>query len=198
MSVEILMSMSKRSYRFWHLKNQRNICACILGFAGFMHNSGILNIQVADIVFDQTFIESSKTDKHRNGSWIMISKTGTCLCPVNNVKTYIEWAELKSDDFLFCSLSKTNTGYKIRNDRKVMTYSNLQDEFLAALSPHVNDISRYCLHPIRASGTSAAANNGVKDRMFKRHRRLISYSAKDGYIKDNLKERLAVSLSLVL
>ena len=71
-SVEILMSMYKRSYRFWHLKNQRNICACILGFAGFMHSSGILNIQVADIVFDQTFIESSKTDKHRNGSWIMI------------------------------------------------------------------------------------------------------------------------------
>ena len=195
-SVEILMSMYKRLYRFRHLKNRRIICACLLGFAGFMR------IQVADIVFDQTFMavftESNKTDKYRDGSWIMISKTGTCLCPVNNVKKYIEWADLKSDDFLFCNLSKTKPGYKIRNDRKVMTFSNLRDEFLAALSPHVNDISRYCLHSIRAGGASAAANNVVKDKMFKHHGRWISDSAKDGYVKDNLKERLAVSLSLGL
>ena len=79
-----------------------------------------------------------------------------------------------------------------------MTYSNLRGEFLAALSPHVNDISRYCLHSIRAGGASAVANNGVKNRMFKRHGRLISDSAKDSYLKDNLKERLAVSLSLGL
>ena len=111
-------------------------------------------------------------------------KTGTCLRPVNNVTKYIEWAELKLDDFLFCNLRK-KTGNKIRNDRKGMTYSNLRDEFLAALLSHVNDISSYCLHSIRAGGASAAANNGVKDRMFKRHGRWISDSAKDGYIKDN-------------
>ena len=35
------------------------------------------------------------------------------MCPVNNVKKYIEWAELKSDDFLLYNLSKTKTGYKI-------------------------------------------------------------------------------------
>ena len=72
------------------------------------------------------------------------------------------------------------------------------DEFLAALSPHVNDISKYCLHLIRAGGASPAANNGVKDRMFKRHGRWISHSAKNGFIQDNLKEKLAVSLSLGL
>jgi hypothetical protein len=31
--------------------------------------------------------------------------------------------------------------------------------------------------------------------MFKRHGRWTSESAKDGYVKDNLKERLSVSLS---
>ena len=76
-----VVCMYKRLYRFRHLKNQRIICACLLGFAGFMRSSEILNIQVADIVFDQTFIavfiESSKTDNYRDGSWIMISKTGT-------------------------------------------------------------------------------------------------------------------------
>ena len=99
------------------------------------------------------------------------------MYPVNNVKKYTEWAKLKSDDFLFCNLSQTKTGYKIRNDRKMMTYTNLRDEFLAALSPHVNDISRYCLRSIRAGGASAAANKGVKDRMSKRNGRWISDSA---------------------
>ena len=96
-----------------------------------MRSSEMLSIKIADIVFDQTFMavfkESCKKDNYRDGSWIMISKTGTCLCPENNVKQYIGWAELKSDDFLFCNLSKKKTGYQIRNDRKVMTYSNLWD-----------------------------------------------------------------------
>ena len=80
---------------------------------------------LSDIVFDQNFIavfiESSKTDKFRDGSWIMIAKTGTQLCPVDNVKKYIEWAELNSEGFLFCNLSKIKQGYKIRSDRKVMS-----------------------------------------------------------------------------
>ena len=201
-SIDILMAVFKRLYQEKNLKNQRVICACLLGYSGFMRSSELLNIKVSDIVFDQNymaiFIESSKTDKYRDGSWIMIAKTGTCLCPVTNVKKYIEWANLSSEDFLFCNLSKIRCGYKVRSDHKVMSYTNLREEFLAALSPHVTDISKYCLHSLRSGGASAAANNGVQDRMFKRHGRWVSDSAKDGYIKDNLKERLAVSLSLGL
>ena len=99
---------------------------------------------------------------------------------------------------MFCNLIKTKQGYEIRSDRKAMSYTNLRDEILAALSPHVNDISKFCLHSLRAGGASAAVNNGVKHRMFKRQGRWVSESAKDGYIKDSLKERLAVSLSLGL
>ena len=69
---------------------------------------------------------------------------------------------------------------------------------MEALTPHVTDVKRFCLHSLRAGGVSAAANNGVKDRMFKRHGRWVSESAKDGYIKDNIDERLSVSLSLGL
>ena len=35
-----------------------------------------------------------------------------------------------------------------------------------------------------------------QDRMFKRHGRWLSESAKDGYIKDSVEERLKVSRSL--
>ena len=54
-----------------------------------MRSSEILSVKISDIVFDQNFIavfiESSKTDKYRDGSWIMIAKTGTQLCPVDNI-----------------------------------------------------------------------------------------------------------------
>ena len=40
------------------------------------------------------------------------------------------------------------------------------------------------------------ANASVPDRLFKRHRRWRSEYAKDGYIKDDLKALLSVSLAL--
>ena len=39
---------------------------------------------------------------------------------------------------------------------------------------------------------------GIPDRLFKRHGRRRSENARDGYIKDALKSRLAVSKSLGL
>ena len=43
---------------------------------------------------------------------------------------------------------------------------------------------------------TAAANAGVSDRLFKRHGRWKSETAKDGYVKDNLDSLLLVSQSL--
>ena len=40
------------------------------------------------------------------------------------------------------------------------------------------------------SGATAAANAGVPDRLFKRHGRWASESAKDGYVQDSLSSRL--------
>ncbi|KAK3083447.1 hypothetical protein FSP39_022942 [Pinctada imbricata] len=51
---------------------------------------------------------------------------------------------------------------------------------------------------LRSGGASAAANFGIPDRLFKRHGRWKSETAKDGYIKDNLQERLSVSQNLGL
>ena len=66
------------------------------------------------------------------------------------------------------------------------------------MTPHVLDVKKYCLYSLRSGGASAAANNSVKDRLFKRHGRWINKNAKDGYIKDNVDERLLVSLRLGL
>ena len=55
------------------------------------------------------------------------------------------------------------------------------------------------IHSLRASGASMAANSdGVNERCLKRHGRWVTDIAKDGYIKDTLDKRLAVSKTLKL
>ena len=201
-TVEILSRLYTGLYIENNVKNQRIICACLVAFSGFLRSSELLSIKISDIVFNSSymaiFIECSKTDKYRDGAWIMIAKTGTKLCPVENVKKLINWGNLSGDDYLFCNICLTKGGYKFRKSNRKMSYSNLRDLFIEALSPYISDVKRYCLHSLRSGGATAAANNGVKDRLFKRHGRWVSENAKDGYIKDNINERLSVSLSLGL
>ena len=47
-------------------------------------------------------------------------------------------------------------------------------------------------------GGGGAANSGVPDRVFQRHGRWKSASAKDGYVKDSTDVKLSVSRSLGL
>lgn len=203
-TIELLSKMYHCLYKEGNLKNQRIICASLVAFSGFLRSTELLNIKRSDVIFEGThmnvFIESSKTDKYRDGAWLVISNTGTPLCPVANLKRYIEWANYSDDldGYLFCNLSATKSGYKLRNTKKAMSYTNLRDLFIEAFRPHVLDITKYGLHSLRAGGASAAANNGIKDRLFKRHGRWASETAKDGYIKDNLAERLLVSQALGL
>ena len=51
----------------------------------------------------------------------------------------------------------------------------------------------FSTHSLRAGGASAAANAGVADRLFQRHGRWKSVSAKNGYVEDSLESRLLVS-----
>ena len=60
------------------------------------------------------------------------------------------------------------------------------------------DKRQFGVHSLRSGGASAAAQAGVPDRWFKRHGRWRSENAKDGYIKENLQDRLQVSRSLGL
>jgi integrase len=190
----ILTEVYKRLYEDNNAKNQRIICACLVAFAGFLRSSELLNILISDIIFEKEymgiFMETSKTDQYRDGAWVVIARIGTLLCPVANVEKLIQWACLKDGDYLFCNLSKVKGGFVSRACNKKMSYSNLREQFKTALKPHVSDISKYCLHSLRAGGATAAAQNGIKDRLFKRHGRWLSDTAKDGYVKDSLKERL--------
>ena len=57
--------------------------------------------------------------------------------------------------------------------------------FLNKLAELGFDPKQFGLHSLRSGGATAAANSGVPDRLFKRHGRWRSESAKDGYVKDS-------------
>ena len=73
----------------------------------------------------------------------------------------------------------------------------MRELFLAKLKDVGVDSSKFGLHSLcaggaSAAGASAAANAGVADRLFKRHGRWGSESAKDGYDKDSERALMSV------
>ena len=145
------------------------------------------------------FIESSKTDVYRDGHWLVISRTFTKLCPVKNLELYLQLAQFTdSDSYLFQNVTKCKDKYSFRNENKPMSYMRMREIFIDAFTPFVENVKSYGLHSLRSGGASSAANFGIQDRLFKRHGRWKSETAKDGYVKDSLSERLTVSQNLGL
>ena len=74
----------------------------------------------------------------------------------------------------------------------------IRGQLTKRLQSIVPDPSVYGNHSFQSGGASRAANSGVNDRVFQRHGRWKSVAAKDGYVKDDMSSRLAVSKSLGL
>ena len=90
------------------------------------------------------------------------------------------------DLFLFVTLSiLTNTGH--------ISYTRARELLLEALESVGLNKKLFGLHSLRSGGFTAAAAAGVQGRLFKKHGRWKSEKAKDGYIKENLIQRLSVS-----
>ena len=92
---------------------------------------------------------------------------------------------------------KTKQGDKLRDTGR-LTYTRLRECFKEKLKAPGFTAEQFGQHSLRVGGTTAAANNGVPDRLFKRHGRWRSESAKDGYIKDSMEARMSVSENLGL
>ena len=182
------------------LYNIRSVVICILVFAAFLRFDELAKLNRSDVVIEcsylKLFIESSKTDQYRDGAWVVIAASGKASCPVALTRRYLERANLAPLSPLFCQLSKTKYGYQARC--KGLSYSRLRELVLEACKNIVSDITTIGTHSLRSGGATAAANAGIPDRLFKRHGRWSSESAKDGYVKDSLSSRLSVTQALGL
>ena len=101
--------------------------------------------------------------------------------------------DFESDLPLFRRLNSVKT--KTRMRKSVISYTRVKELVKEAFVDSI-DVNLIGVHSLRVGGASSAANNGIPDRLFKRHGRWSSENAKDGYIKDRLEHRLSVSRNL--
>ena len=189
---------------FDNLLELRNVCIFILAYAGFFRIQEVLHIKYGDIHFNSGYVvinvDVSKTDQLRKGNEVVISVgSGEKTCPVKILRRYLTEVErypVQSDHFVFRALSKCKSGHKLVAIYRPVSYSTIREYFKVNFKDIVPDVSLFSTHSLRAGGASAAANAGVPDRLFQRHGRWRSVSAKNGYVDDSLGSRLTVSKML--
>ena len=202
-------SMFRRLYyelmlRSRSLEDVRTMVFVTLGYCGFMRFQEIVGVRKGDVVFGRgffkVFVEKSKTDVYREGRWLFVS-SGQSVCPVEIVSCYLKMcgkALNRDDSFIFRGLTKSRLSCHLRLANKPLCYGTLRRHFLNAIRRIGEPTKSFGTHSLRSGGASAAANNGVPDRLFKRHGRWKTDRAKDMYVKDNVRQLLSVSRSLGL
>ena len=186
-----------------NVKDLRTCTMFLLAYAGFLRFDELVNIKVNDIRFCTShikiFLEKSKTDQFREGSWVVVSATGKPTCPVNMLSKFLSSAgivDFSSNEFVFRQISfcKSLKSYKLRSSK--LSYSRCREIFKDTLEAIGVDSKFFGLHSLRAGGATAAAEIGVPDRLFKRHGRWVSDSSKNRYVKESLSNKMLVSLNL--
>lgn len=183
------------------------ICALLLiGYAGFLRFNELANIKASNLIFFNShveiLIESSKTDIYRQGNKVFIARTNSSLCPVLMLERYLEAAKIRldSDDFIFRSIRflKSKNIHVLCKLNKPLSYTRARELMLDALSQVGIERRNFGLHSLRSGGVTQAAKNKIPERLLKVHGRWKSDLSKDGYIKDDLVNRLSVTENLNL
>ncbi|KAK3735275.1 hypothetical protein QZH41_001022 [Actinostola sp. cb2023] len=55
---------------------------------------------IEDRLYNRIFVESSKTDQLREGTWVTIARSDLVTCPVKTLELYIGAADINLDDDL--------------------------------------------------------------------------------------------------
>ncbi|XP_068726335.1 integrase/recombinase xerD homolog [Montipora capricornis] len=182
-----------------NLLELRNVCTFVLAFAGFFRINEVLHIKYGDVRFQSDYVAidvtSSKTDQLGKGSEVVIA-SGSSVNILRRYLTEVERYPIDSSHYIFRLLSKCRAGHKLVSVNKPISYSTIREYFKRSFKDIVLDVSQFGTDSLRAGGASAAANAGVKDRLFQRHGRWKTVSAKNGYVEDSLDSRLSVSRRL--
>ena len=189
----------------FHNKDLRNIrvaCLCLLCYAGFLRFDELENRRRHHVfIYDNHIklcLESSKTDVYREGRDVLISKTNTHTCPVNMLLRYFYLAKIPADstDYIFRPLCfcKSVNSYKLRSGK--LSYTTARLILLSALATLGVNKKYFGLHSLISAGATAAAAANVDDRLLKKHGRWKNDKNKDGYVKENISERLSVTKNI--
>ena len=175
-----------------------------LGFHGFLRVNELLNIRCRDISFENTYLKlhipSSKTDVYRLGQYVHIARNDSNMCPVGLLKEYITAANidetLHADSYIFRAITKSKFHELLKKKNMPLSYTRVRELFRSVFKDIGLDPSKYCTHSLRSGGATCAANNGISDRLFKRHGRWRSERAKDTYVQNDLAQLLSITKAL--
>ena len=96
----------------------RSVLIYLLSFATFLWFDELTRSVRSDVELDsekfELLIESSKTDKYRDGARVVVAVSLKVSYPVNMMNRYLDKAQLSQDSPFFCQLFKTKFGSKAR------------------------------------------------------------------------------------
>ena len=204
LSVEVLKEIVEGA-DLSNVPQLRNVCLYVLSCAGFFRSEEVLNIRMSNIRFYEGFmiikVDKSKTDQLRQGDEVVIAQSEGNVCPVFLLKEYLKKLDISPDssEFIFRPLVKTKSSHKLVKVDKHISYATFRAQLTKSLQSIVPDplstgLTLSGLEERRGLPTAGM----ISDRVFQRHGRWKSVAAKDGYVKDDMSSRLAVSKSLGL
>lgn len=185
------------------IRELRFVTLAVLSYSGFLRFSEASHVKREDVTLLNTYLKiyipKSKTDVHSEGTTIHIAATGSITCPLKIVKNYLLKTGIDCpNSYIFRKTTTNGRKQTLSKTNRPISYSIARKDLAAFLSNVVDDAHNYGLHSFRSGGATAAANNEVCDRLFKRHGRWKSDSAKDLYVHENLKQKLLVSKNIGL
>ena len=149
----------------------RFLLTCLLEFTGFLRIKGLFGIKLKHIKLQDSHLEvlipKSKTDQHREGHDVYISRIKSCR-PVKYLEAYLQKAKLDisndKENPLTCRMIQTKSGHKISKTNGI-SYSRIRETFKGYKSEITRTPEKFGLCNLRSGGASAAANNGISDRL---------------------------------
>lgn len=205
------------------LSDLRDVTMFVIGFCGFLRFNEIVNIKRSDIDFQinyvTIFLEKSKTDKYKEGNKVFLAETKSKACPVKLLRQYLKLACIKcdSEEYIFRAVTRMKSkdthkssikdgklvinkipSYELRNVNTKLSYTRCRELLFSKLNEIGIDETKFGVHSLRSGGATQAARMQIPDRLFKKHGRWRSENCKDGYVHEDIKEKLSVTLSLGL
>ena len=133
-SREALTAFCSKHENSDELPIRRDISMALLLFAGFFRFSELPALTISDISISDTHltikVSQSKTNQYRKGNEVVISRSDKVTCPVSNLERYMTLtcvSTSKVSDFLFKSIVKVRSRYKVIDKVKPLSYTRARD-----------------------------------------------------------------------
>ena len=139
----------------------------------FLRFSKVVKLRRCDIITNKTFlsifIEKSKTDVFRGGSWVYFTKLDTTLCPTELISQYYKKGNLRQNckKYIFTGIITTKSHSKLRTcDKQIISYTSVRENVIEGPKNIGAETKSFGLYILQAGGTTAAANLGVNVKLF--------------------------------